>query len=669
MLFLVAVLCFALSCGYVYSAEEDMEDTTLWESDSDIEEAFQDGDIDYDTYSNLLTIYDDKIDINTADIFQLQSLPGLSQLDATRIVNYRLAHKQYKTTLELINPEIIDEATYDKIKIFIVAELPGKVKTKGDILFKTKANTEVELDTTEYPRTYELLRFRVLKFGNYLKFGALVEGDARHENYKISGGDVVGGNIEKAYRLNKSYIGYENGPVITQAYVGNFRAGFGQRLTFDSSGKSSPLGFYPDDSYSSQSQFTSYITDNKTMRDKYTLAYTGSYLNGFGARIKHNKFDFSGFYSKAKYPLKVDFIMPNGSAKSGYLEDRYEETLVGTHLTYKAFDRKGDFDDTYIGSTLYTSKREDLSGVGIDIWRWPPTRSFAVYGTNFVTGYKGFNFVGEVAKVHDWGNAWYMKMVKKMGKIDLTYSHRDYDIDFYNPWANGYSKHSDKTKFRNRDEQGDYVGVVSKLSKTMKLQFSLDQFKHIAKSKYDSTTGLYYTVYETPTVDREIFLKYNWRLPRGVDLQLDRKWKDLDLYENSDSSEKMTVTTNCQIKFKPSKVSDMTLKYQYGEDYFDTPEKYLPKEYMLARASYDITSTLEISGEIKFADSDLRKSGGESRNYWLQVSDTLSRFTKLKLRYSNKYKSSAEEYESVDYYSYSEPGYSNKWELRVDYKW
>jgi len=668
----IFLFCIFFSCCLLLNRglradETDTEDTTLWEDDSDIEQAMQDGDIEYETYENLLNIYDNKIDINSADVFQLQSLPGISQLDAAKIVSYRLKHGYYKNIVELINPDVIDEEAFDKIKIFITAEIPGKIKTKGDVLFKTKSNSDVELDTTEYPRTYDLLRLRVLKLGSYMKFGATIEGDARYENYYKSLYGIEGGEISRGYRLNKSYVGYEKGPFITQAYLGNFRAGFGQRLVFDNSGQSAPLGLYPDDTYSKEVQVTFYQSEKE--KDKYSFGYTPSLLNGFGGRIKQGRLDYTGFYSRARYPVRTFVFMNDGKLRLLSLEDRYEETLVGSNVTYKLSDKTGEFDETYLGTTLYTSKREGMEDTSINIWKWPPQQSFAVYGSNFVTGYKGFNFSGEAAKVNGWGDAWYMKMAKKMGKLDVVYSHRDYDIDFYNPWAKGYSKHTDSSKFKCRDEQGDSIDLVSRITNAIKMQFTLDQFKHVAKSKWNSSEGDYDTVYETPTTDKEILLKCNWRLPRGLNLQIDRKWKDLDIYQNDASSDKATVTTNVQLKFRPSKISDLTLKYQYAEDYYDNPVKYLPKDYILSRASYDITANLEIAGEMKFADSDLRKLGGESRRYWLQVTDRLSRFAKIKVRYINKYASSAEEYETVEYYTITEPGYANKWEVRVDYKW
>ncbi|MBN1383688.1 MAG: helix-hairpin-helix domain-containing protein [Elusimicrobia bacterium] len=652
----------------LYSYENEPDDLSLWESDSDIEEAYQSGDIEYDEYEKLLTIYNDKIDINTADVFQLQTLPGLTPFYASKIVEYRLKHDYYKNINELVSLQIIDNITYDKIKIFIVAEQSEGMKTTGDIILMTKSNSYVEINTTGYPRTYDLLRLRLKKFNDYLRFGAIVEGDTRYENYYYTNECITDGEFVHSYRINKSYIGYEGGPVIEQAYIGNFRAGFGQGLTFDNSGKSSPNGLYPDDSYSKQTQTTVYTAN---MKDKYVFGSTPVNLKGLGGRIKQERFDLTGFYSRSKYPLKTLVYMDDDKTHYVTVEDVYEERLIGTNFRYKILEQTGYINTTHIGATLYTSKRKSLVGEDIDIqtWRWPPERSFAVYGADFTTGCGYFNIACEASKVRDWGSAWYIKIFKRTGGLDMIYSHRDYDVDFYNSWARGYSKHTDLAKFRNRDEKGDFLELSLDFLKVMRLKLSFDQFKHVAKIEKDYSTGLYYTVYETPTVDREINLKYNWRLPHNVQLQIDRKLKDKDIYKKEEFSEKMTVTTACRVKVRPSKVTCVSVRYSYIEDYYDISEKYKPKDEVKSKLTYDITDSLEISGELKFSDSDLNKSGKESRQYVLQIRNSLSKNAEVKVCFRNRYRWSEDEFVSDEYFTATDAGYINRWEIRMDYKW
>jgi comEA protein len=56
------------------------------------------------------------ININTANAEQLDSLPGIGATYAQRIIDYRVAHGNYKTTHDLVLVKGIGEGTYTKLK-------------------------------------------------------------------------------------------------------------------------------------------------------------------------------------------------------------------------------------------------------------------------------------------------------------------------------------------------------------------------------------------------------------------------------------------------------------------------------------------------------------------------------------------------------------------------
>jgi competence protein ComEA len=59
----------------------------------------------------------ERLDINSATEFQLQALPGISEVYAKKIVENR----PYKTKDELVEKKVVSKTTYDKIKDQIVA--------------------------------------------------------------------------------------------------------------------------------------------------------------------------------------------------------------------------------------------------------------------------------------------------------------------------------------------------------------------------------------------------------------------------------------------------------------------------------------------------------------------------------------------------------------------
>ncbi len=61
------------------------------------------------------------IDINTADVAELTDLPGIGEVLARRIVEYRETHGDFKSTGELMNVEGIGEGIYAVLSEFIKA--------------------------------------------------------------------------------------------------------------------------------------------------------------------------------------------------------------------------------------------------------------------------------------------------------------------------------------------------------------------------------------------------------------------------------------------------------------------------------------------------------------------------------------------------------------------
>jgi competence protein ComEA len=60
-----------------------------------------------------------KIDINRAEAWLLEALPGIGETLAQRIIDYRQQHGAFRSITEITNVQGIGPSTYDKIKPFI----------------------------------------------------------------------------------------------------------------------------------------------------------------------------------------------------------------------------------------------------------------------------------------------------------------------------------------------------------------------------------------------------------------------------------------------------------------------------------------------------------------------------------------------------------------------
>lgn len=63
-----------------------------------------------------------KLNLNTSHISELMILPGIGQVTAERIVEYREKHNGFKSIVELKNVEGIGEKKFNRIKDFISVE-------------------------------------------------------------------------------------------------------------------------------------------------------------------------------------------------------------------------------------------------------------------------------------------------------------------------------------------------------------------------------------------------------------------------------------------------------------------------------------------------------------------------------------------------------------------
>lgn len=62
------------------------------------------------------------VDVNSAGIVELTALPGIGEITARRIIEYRNAHGRFTSTKELMNVKGIGPKKYERIRLNVKAE-------------------------------------------------------------------------------------------------------------------------------------------------------------------------------------------------------------------------------------------------------------------------------------------------------------------------------------------------------------------------------------------------------------------------------------------------------------------------------------------------------------------------------------------------------------------
>ena len=88
------------------------------------------------------------VNINTANVEELQQLKGIGAKKAAEIVAYREAHGEFKNVDELTNVKGIGKATLEKLRQELVVKNEAEIKTKAEVKDKSSDDEQVQSDVT-----------------------------------------------------------------------------------------------------------------------------------------------------------------------------------------------------------------------------------------------------------------------------------------------------------------------------------------------------------------------------------------------------------------------------------------------------------------------------------------------------------------------------------------
>lgn len=313
-------------------------DSSYIEIEEFIEDYLQEPDESLDN-SDLFEIVErlilNPININSADILELQQIPGIDAKSISSIIEHRNKHGNYFSIDELYSVDGLSTETLSKIKPFVtvkerVLESPpteddkdffGSLVTNSIIFLRSRYSTDLQtrkgFTDNKYLgsklKSYNRLLFR---YNDNLQAGLLIEKDP--------------GEIDldefSSYHVALGNIGFLN-----QLIFGDYLFEFGQGLAMWG-----PYGF-------SKGGDAIYPVKKKRSRLKpYTSTTENNYFKGIAGTLNFDNFYVSAFYSRNQFDANIDSVTG----------DILSRPIDGFHRTTSEISRKQSATETSIGSSI-----------------------------------------------------------------------------------------------------------------------------------------------------------------------------------------------------------------------------------------------------------------------------------------------------------------------------
>jgi len=289
--------------------------------------------------------------------------------------------------------------------------------------------------TNYYPGSPYQMSFRyTYSFADLLAIG--FSGD------KDPGEQFFAGEQKYGMDYYSGYISISPGKLLKRLIIGNYRAGWGLGLTFNTG---SSLGIYPG--------FTQEFYAGNGIRPTQSVS-EGSVLRGVAVCLGIKRLTLSGICSYLKRdatPVEKDSLTGNAQAFSSFIE-------TGYHRTISEISKKDNVSELIFGGNL--NFRGNFFSLGVTAYsvslsaRFQPRSElynrFAFSGTNnFVTGadfnlfYRFVRISGEVSRSANGSIAWIAGLnLNPDPRFSAVILYRNYPPDFQNLYSNCFRQNT-----------------------------------------------------------------------------------------------------------------------------------------------------------------------------------------------------------------------------------
>lgn len=543
-----------------------------------IAEPDEEGD-DSELFNVLEDLSQNPIDINTADLLELQKLPNLDALSAQRIIEHRKKFGSFFSPYELFSIREIDkdiltniipfvkttESEYDDNQI-VKEVIPDKKKlfTNSKVLLRSRVTNDLQNRNGflndkfagSKPKIYNRILY---SYNSKYRLGFLTEKDAGEKSITD---------------FTSFHFQVKDVEFINNLIAGDYILEFGQGLVLWS-----PYGF-------SKGSDAIYPIKKRSGRIRpYTSAAEYRFFRGGAATISLSGFNITGFYSRKSFDASIDPITNEitSISKTGFHRTENEisklntvnSTLAGGVIEYKylgrysagviyyntsfskTFEQKSVF-ELNTNNLNYTSFFYDLNFTKVSIF------GEAAYDGRSVASFNGVQFLFS-------------------NNFIFTTSIRSYPRNFRNIYGFGFGEQNGKTQ----NEFGIYTGFRWKLPVGI-INFYFDQFK-FPFSTFENTL---------PSDGNEFLFDFSSKPLSKLEARLRYK------YENKEVTELLDDKNEIVKRLKQSIRTEII---------------------------YDLSNNLRLKGRFEFNDFAIRKAGKTENGYLILQDIRFSPINNLRL--------------------------------------
>ena len=495
------------------------------EDEDELYDLYANGQISEGTYVSLLELLRRGTDLDTADRESLYTLPNLTYTDVDRILAYRTEAGRIRDPAALVAAGVLSARTVGSIAPFLSLGETNKAKApvSGFVQYQTVWTArDRRVPAMALQARITTLRHLTVGMAALVTRNRLGPVAWDPNRQALSAGDD-GARV----RLPKAFIQWD-----TPEYgviAGSYRIGFGQRLTFDNTGRYTPNGFFSDDTLVRRVKLTSLCKESAGELDAApcddNIFGTPDHsfrlgLLGVAAGAKHIKlsqgwlqiYGFASYQPRDVYQYQIydknvcsdptldSADNPECSSPAVYkrgtpllaetsefsyqtLPNMFDLALGGGNLSW-FYDRR-----THVGVTGYGAvPRWRVDGADLDFRPYSPFPyggAFGAVGADASWGYRWADLFAEVSHSIDHeggqgggdpggGIAGLLRHTATWDVHEIEVSARYYDDKYNNPFARPIAATDQSGGVRARDEVGGRVRYSAFLGDRATLRTFLD---------------------------------------------------------------------------------------------------------------------------------------------------------------------------------------------------